>query len=312
MKFHTTCLLALALLSAVSGAADYDVSSSADQDVGRPAPANIKVPEDIRYAVRSYREGEHPRAGQVGIAVAKQHLGSDAKLPVVIFIHGGGWAKGDKDQLAWQCIRYARNGYVAATVSYRLVDEAPFPACIQDVMEAVRFIKSICPDIAGDPDQIGLQGYSAGAHLALMVALASDNREFHSGTYPEVDSSVTCAFVISAPTDFVERRKQGAPLNFFSEAQNEDPAFLEAVSPLYDVSAGQVPIRMVHGTADELVPSYHYQNFNKRCLDAGVKNFDLVTDEGGGHMFFFRKRKTYQPLMDEFFRNQLTGGNPQR
>ncbi len=85
------------------------MSVAADQGGGRSAPGKFKVPEDIHYEVKTYRDGPHPRAGQVGIAVAKKHLAEDKKLPVVVFIHGGGWKNGDKDQLAWQCIRYAQD-----------------------------------------------------------------------------------------------------------------------------------------------------------------------------------------------------------
>jgi acetyl esterase/lipase len=295
-------LIAGVVILAISG-----TSIAAHKNAGRPAPAEIKVPQDIRYEVRSYREGAHPRAGQVGMAVAKEHPGKNKKLPVVVFIHGGGWTKGDKDQLAWQCIRYAQAGYVAATVSYRLIDESPFPACILDVMEAIRYIKSICPEFAGDPEKIGLQGYSAGAHLALLIALASDEGAFHSGEYAAYDSSVKCAFVISTPTDFKERHKQDGSLNMLSAEQNVDQAFLKAVSPLYYVSADQLPILMVHGTADDLVPSFHYQHFQNRCDAAGVENFKLITEPGGDHMFFFEKRETYQPIMDGFFRLHLKG-----
>jgi acetyl esterase/lipase len=281
------------------------LSVTAEKRNGRAEPGIFSVPEDVHYEVKTYREGPHLRAGLVGVAVAQEHLGTDAKLPVVIFIHGGGWKNGDKDQLAWQCIRYAQDGYVAVTVSYRLIDEAPFPACIQDVMEAVRYIKSICPEYSGDPENIGLQGYSAGAHLALLTALASDEMTFHSGAYPEFDSKVKCAFVISAPTDFVERRKREGPLKMLNGEQNENRAFLERISPVSYVAAGQVPIMMLHGTEDPWVPSYHYLDFQKRCEGAGVANFELVTHPGGGHMFFFKQRETYQPIMDGFFAKHL-------
>lgn len=299
MKIALITMLGLTIFSALA----------AGKSRGRPPMAAIDVPVDVSYTVHQYREGAFPRAGQVGIAVAKEHLDKDNTLPVVVFIHGGGWAKGDKDQLAWQCIRYAQKGYVAATVSYRLIDEAPFPACIQDVMEAIRYIKSICPEISGDPDNIGLQGYSAGAHLALMIALASDEETFHSGAYAEYDSSVKCAFVISAPTDFPERKNRGEALTQLHEQQRGDSEFLRRVSPVEHVVADQVPILMVHGTNDELVPSFHYEHFKIRCSEAGVENFKLITEPGGGHMFFFKERKTYQPIMDAFFREHLGPAN---
>jgi acetyl esterase/lipase len=284
------------------------LSMAEERRIGRAPPVKIEIPADVHYDIRSYRAGEHPRAGQVGIAVARKHSGTDAKLPVVVFIHGGGWKNGDKDQAAWQCIRYARNGYVAVTVSYRLIDEAPFPACIRDVMEAIRYLKSLASELPIDPDNIGLQGYSAGAHLALMAALAGDNKAFHSGAYPEYDSRVKCVVAVSTPTDFVERRKREGSLKMLNGEQNKDPAFLERISPVHYVAGDQIPVMMLHGTEDALVPSYHYRHFQNKCEEAGVGNFKLMTHSGGGHMFFFKEQKTYRPVIDDFFREHLKNG----
>ena len=295
--------MAILFMMAVAGS-----SFAANRPVGRPAPADIEVPENISYEVYSYRQGDHPRAGQIGIAVARKHLeDKTTKLPVVIFIHGGGWKNGDKDQAAWQCIRYARDGYVAVTVSYRLIHEAPFPACILDVMEAIRYVKSLQAQLPIDPENIGLQGYSAGAHLALMAALAGDNAAFHSGAYPEYDCSVKCVFAVSAPTDFVERRRREGPLKMLNPQQNEDPAFIGSISPLSYVHAGQVPVLMLHGTADRAVPRFHYENFQEKCKRAGVENFRLLTHPEGNHTFFFKEGETYQPVMKDFFDRNLKG-----
>ena len=67
---------------------------------------------------------------RLGLQYEKDSLDSDIKLPTVVFIHGGGWRNGDKQQNVWQCFNYANKGFIAITISYRLLDEAPFPQWI--------------------------------------------------------------------------------------------------------------------------------------------------------------------------------------
>ena len=133
---------------------------------------------------------------------------SAKRLPVVVFIHGGGWRNGDKDQSLWQCFRYASDGFIGITVSYRLIDEAPFPQCIEDVKTAIRYIKSLSNEYPIDTDNMGVWGYSAGAHLALMVGLSHKDEWFRSSLYPDFDSSVKCVVAIAAPTYFSDEEDE--------------------------------------------------------------------------------------------------------
>ncbi|HAV12379.1 MAG TPA: hypothetical protein DCX06_02620 [Opitutae bacterium] len=275
----------------------YNVEAS--QKGGRAPAIEILPPEGIVYEVKQYRESNVKRACQIGIAYS-----SNAKeaLPIVIFIHGGGWSKGDKDIVAYQALRYAKRGYVGITLSYRLVQESPFPTCIYDVKEAIRYIKSICGDIPGDLNRIGLQGYSAGAHLALVAAL-SDEGDFHSGMYSEYDSKVQCVVAVSAPTDFIARKKIGNKC--MTKEQREDDDFLKSVSPVYLIHEKQVPVFMMHGDADDVVKTFHYENFQRRCILVGNCNFILDVFPGGNHTYFFKNARTEHPKMDRFFDEHL-------
>ena len=136
----------------------------------RPIKKNISPPLSLDYSVKNYLDSGD-RSTEIGIAISKENLISKKKLPVVVFIHGGGWKAGDKDQNIWQCFNYAHKGYIAITISYRLLDEAPFPQCVMDVKTAIRFIKSLSEYYPIDTENIGVWGYSAGGHLALMIAL---------------------------------------------------------------------------------------------------------------------------------------------
>jgi acetyl esterase/lipase len=273
----------------------------------RPNRKTFNLPESIAYSTRSYVEG-HGRATELGIAVQKKHMDRKEPLPTVVFIHGGGWRNGDKDQHVWECVEYASRGYVAITLSYRLMDEAPFPQCIEDVKTAIRFIKSLAVEYPIDADNIGVWGYSAGAHLALMVGLSHEDEWFRSDLYPDFDSSVKCAVAIATPTYFSHVTRRNSVM---SEKQSKDPAFIERVSPLSYINKDQIPILMIHGTEDRIVPPHHYRTFKNSSLEKGVENFTLIEAEGGGHMFFFKER-SYKKVVYDYFEANLKKGKKEQ
>ncbi|MEC8329827.1 MAG: alpha/beta hydrolase [Verrucomicrobiota bacterium] len=269
---------------------------------GRPPQKEVKVLPGVNYTVQQYREAPDPRAGQLGIAQPKNSKGD---LPIVICIHGGGWSKGDKDQMAWMAMRYARRGYIGVTLSYRLTGEAPMPACIQDVREAIRYIKEIATSIQGDPERIALLGYSAGAHLALLTALTPTDTTFKTKANAQHDASVACAVAIAAPADLMMMRNPKKKFKLIAKDESEKVAFLQKISPISHVHKEQVPIFMLHGDADKLVPAFNYVNFERQCTKFGVKNFKLHIDPGGGHMFFFKKGREMQSRVDRFLSDNL-------
>ena len=261
-----------------------------------------KIPAGIEYSIHQYRTSVPERSGQLGIAIPENAQGS---LPVVVCIHGGGWAMGDKDQMAWMAIRYAQQGYIGVTLSYRLNHEAPIPACIFDVKEAIRYLKHISSDIHADPERIAVLGYSAGAHLALMIGLSPNASEFKSDAYSRQDSSVDCVVAISAPADLEERFKSQGRLGFLVENKSADANFIRTISPLAWMDRQQVPVLMLHGDQDRIVPSYNYENFAAKCDDLSINNFELYVSESGKHMFFFKEQQITHPIVDRFLAKHL-------
>ena len=261
-----------------------------------------KVPAGLEYSVHQYRTSTSERSGQLGIAIPENTVGS---LPVVVCIHGGGWAKGDKDQMAWMAIRYAQLGYIGVTVAYRLKHEAPLPACILDVKTAIRYLKSISKDVHIDPDRIAVLGYSAGAHLALMIGLSPDADVFKSKDYLAKDSSVQCVVAISAPTDFDTMLERAGHLNFLPDDQSSDPEFITPLSPINWIHEDQIPILLIHGDQDRIVPPYHYEKFSQKCREYGISNLERYIHPDGNHTFFFRARKNVQPVINNFLVKNL-------
>jgi acetyl esterase/lipase len=281
---------------------------AAPKKEGRAPAKKLEVDSGFVVDIRNYRREKDPRSNQVlAVYPVGAMEGQERKaLPVVVFIHGGGWKKGDKDQMGWMCAQYAKRGYFAASISYRLHGESPFPACIQDVKEAIRFIKSTCAsgDWPGDVNRIGVMGYSAGAHLSLMLALTPDQSHFETENHQDFDSGVDCAFGVSTPTDFVARKKRGHALSLFTSEQKDDLTYIERVSPLYHIHQGQIPITLVHGLKDRVVVPAQVESFRDRCEALGVDNFELHLEENGGHVYFF-KHRAHRKIMDRFFDRHL-------
>lgn len=107
------------------------------------------------------------------------YLPDDDELahPTVMFIHGGAWRGGDKDHARNMGPRLARSGYTVASINYRLLPDGVFPNNFTDCVCALAYLRAHAEELAIDPDQIVVMGYSAGAHLASLVGLASDHPE---------------------------------------------------------------------------------------------------------------------------------------
>jgi acetyl esterase/lipase len=97
--------------------------------------------------------------------------------PAVVLVHGGGWCRGDKGQV-FGAVALVNRGFVVVSAEYRLAHEAPFPAPVEDIKCAVRWLRAQAKEYRVDPDRIGVWGSSAGGQIALMVAYAGADAEF--------------------------------------------------------------------------------------------------------------------------------------
>ncbi|MGW9630689.1 alpha/beta hydrolase fold domain-containing protein [Agromyces sp. NPDC055520] len=144
------------------------------------APPRVGVESDLEYGTR-----EDGTLLTLDICTPPGAELTDAPLPAVVSIHGGSWARGDKANADWRatCLWLASEGFVAASVNYRLVPEARFPAAIDDVALAVEWLRA--PEQAErfgiDPDRIGAFGGSAGANLAALLGTTGDG-PLHTGS----------------------------------------------------------------------------------------------------------------------------------
>jgi len=255
-------------------------------------PGQRRMPAVDTSKLNLERDVEYGRAGDRPLLmdIARPKEPSAARLPVIVFIHGGGWRAGDKSTGLPRIAEFVAEGnYVGASVGYRLSGEAIWPAQIYDCKAAIRFLRANAAKYGIDPDRIGIWGSSAGGHLVNLLGTSGDVKELEGdcGT-PGVSSRVTCVVPFCGPTDFVNpegiegKREPTSLMALLGGKLEEKKAEAKAASPITYVTADDPPFFLVHGTADPTVPYVQATRFKEALEKAGVK-VNLLSLEGGGH-----------------------------
>ena len=190
--------------------------------------------------------------------------------PAVLFIHGGGWIEGDRSQLRGYGILLARLGFVCMCNSYRLSNESIWPAQVQDVNCAIRYLRANATDLGLDPNRIGVSGNSAGGHLSLMAAATNYDQIFEGeGGSNEVSSEIKAVCAIYPPTTIRQLEMLNPLENAFlmlmgKEAKKED---FDKASPLNYVTEEYPPCMLIHGSADSVVRLKDSTKFYEKLIE---------------------------------------------
>lgn len=173
----------------------------------------------------------------------------------VVFIHGGGWRGGNFKGHVPQILQFAQQGFVSATVQYRLVPKASFPAQIEDVKCAVRFLRANSDKYHLDPKRIGAVGFSAGAHLSMLLGTMdkADGLEGDGG-HADQSSKVQAVVAFFGPTDLTQPDFPEAVGKMITDFTGDYPEGTKKASPITYVDAQDAPLLIYHGTKDQLVP----------------------------------------------------------
>jgi alpha-L-fucosidase 2 len=207
--------------------------------------------------------------------------------PIAIIIHGGGFIGGtSKNGSEAYCADFlAPAGYAVFSINYRLAPKYPYPAMVEDVQRAIRFIRANASEWAAYPNRIALVGGSAGGYLSNMVGLLNAPGNPASTDRVERESaSVQAVVTLFGPTDF-----RGKPENENVRALLDAPiaqkgrdAVLTEASPITHVSKDAPPFLLIHGDKDEAVPFTESTNLQTALQAAGVR-CDLIRIPNGMH-----------------------------
>jgi len=260
--------------------------SRGGQNVTQP-PQGVTVLKNVPYAGTN-----NPRQA-LDMVIPKRK--ADGPLPVIAFIHGGGWRNGNKSSGVNRVVPFVRTGrYIGASIGYRLTDEATWPAQIHDCKAAIRWLRGNAKQHGIDPNKIAVWGSSAGGHLVAMLGSSGEVTELEGvlGKHKDQSSRVTAVVNYYGPTallrmdDFPGRMKHNSPDSpeslLIGAPIQEAKSKSRQASPLTHVTADDAPHLNVHGTKDPLVPFPQGQSYDAALKKAGVES-TLITVKDGGH-----------------------------
>ncbi|MBP7050993.1 MAG: alpha/beta hydrolase [Phycisphaerae bacterium] len=263
-------------------------------------PAGVEEKLGVEYG----QGGSHPLLLDLYLPRGREKAG-----PAILFIHGGAWKSGKRSDMKYYCAKFAEKGYVTATVSYRLLQEAPFPAAVQDVKCAVRWLRANAAAYQVDPNRIAVSGNSAGGHLAMMIGYSDDPSLEGNGGHPGVSSRVRAVVDFYGPTDLTTdyARNHKLVTDFLGgKTFAEAPEVFKLASPLSHLTKDDPPTLIFQGTIDSLVPVAQADALASKLKELGI---DYVYEryEGWPHTMDLaeavNRRCVYQ--MAQFFTKQI-------
>jgi acetyl esterase/lipase len=240
------------------------------------------------------RDIEYAKAGDISLKLDlyRPAAVSDSPRPCVVWIHGGGWRNGSKSgDPARLSALVATGEYIAASIDYRLLDVAIWPAQIHDCKAAVRYLRANNKSLGIDPDKIGVWGASAGGHLASLLGTSGDVKELEGNIGMSGSSSrVACVVDFCGPSDFLlpgigsPRAADEINSTLFGGPLNEKEAVARQASPVTHVTADDPPFLIMHGTQDNTVNIRQAERLYEAQRQTGASTI-FVKVEGGGHGF---------------------------
>jgi acetyl esterase/lipase len=268
----------------------------------RPARAGeIVFEEGIEYA--------NPDNQHLQLNLARPKDG-DGPFPAIVCIHGGGFRAGDRKGWDARVKKFAEHGYVAVTVTYRLAPRNKFPAAVNDVKAAVRWLRANAAKYHVDPNRIGAVGDSAGGHLAMYLGVTGDVKRLEgNGGNADQSSRVQCVVDFYGPSDLTKSYGKSVdaaevlPLFFGGNLETHRKQHVVG-SPLYWVTPLSAPTLLLHGTEDKYV-AHEQAVWMFERLQAAQVDAKLLTLQGAGHGFKDKDAETAEREMFAWFDSHL-------
>lgn len=303
----------LALLTTLLVLAGPEALAQQPEAKRTPAPKGFVAEYDVAYVP----DGDP--AQMLDIYYPQKR--SDKPQPLLVWIHGGGWAAGTKDKAPY--LYQLKRGYIVASIEYRFSQKAIFPAQIQDCQAALRCLRANADKYNIDPNKVGVGGASAGGHLAALVGTSGGKKAFPPiGGNLDQSDRVQAVCDVFGPADFwtvikqaeddknvknIFQWNQGDPYSkLIGGGLGEEKEKCEAVSPVHYVSKDSPPFLILHGDHDTLVPLAQSEELAELLTKSGV-SVTLQRLPGAGHGGPAFTLPAVTGLINKFFDKHLKG-----
>jgi acetyl esterase/lipase len=259
-------------------------------------PAPTKLPENLVASLETHPDLTYARYGEreVKLDLYRPKERKDP-VPAIVCIHGGGWFKGERSSMTNLAMALAARGFVTVSISYRLSGEAKFPAAIEDVKAAVRWLRANAATYGIDPANIGVTGLSAGGHLAALLATSGGLAALEGeGGHAEQSSAVQACIAMGAQSDLLSARigelsaKADDPFyrTFLGGPQSEIRETYAMASPRHHLDESDPPLLFMSGANDD--PSTHADETRADLEKLGIPT-GLVLIKDAPHSFLGRQ-----------------------
>ena len=253
-------------------------------------PSNIQGFKDVEY------KNVNGKSLQIDVYKKKE---LQEKAPLLVFIHGGGWRSGKRQDYLVYLLDYAEKGYVTATISYRLKKDSIYPAAIEDVMDGIDFLFQHGETYGYDTSRVALIGGSAGAHLSMLAGYGWEKPQKHK---------VKAVVDIYGPVDMTTPYAQTQFMvnDFIGHPYSEKPELYWEASPAKYLNKNLPPTLILQGTSDNLLPPSQSDTLHARLDRLGVPNIYHRLPLWPHAMDIAVRPNVYmQKKMDEFFEKYL-------
>ena len=284
----------------------------------------VKVIRNIEYGTYSLTEGE----GKLLLDLYLPEIKASQPLPLLIYIHGGGWLQGKKEACPGKIV--AQRRYIMACVSYRLSNQAIFPAQIHDIKKAVRWLRLNAEKYNIDPNKFGAWGESAGGHLSALLGTSAGVKSLEGEPkYPQISSNIQAVCDWYGPTDFTqvpaafeepftdevsEKYKNQPWLTYtiathllLGDSVSKKTELAALANPITHVDANDPPFLIVHGKLDKVVPLSQSELLAKALREKGV-DVTLIKAPNLGHSYAGKGERFDSKLINraiKFFNKHL-------
>lgn len=243
---------------------------------------------------------------------------TDTKRPLLIWVHGGAWKRGSKDDIPLKNPLLLNSmigeGYALAAVSYRLSGEASFPAPVSDINDAINYLHQHADRYNLAADNLIVMGRSAGGHLANLIGATNTHGDIDFYEKPNYKVNAVVSFF--GPTDLLALGNKGnrptteraSVSRFLGTIPSHDPELAKQASPTSYINEESPAFIMLHGDLDKQVP-LEQSIMMKTLLDEhGIDN-QLYIEEGVGHSAPIFDTQKYVPSVVAFVKKHLPSAN---
>jgi acetyl esterase/lipase len=269
-----------------------------------PGMKTVMADRSQKYHVHYMHDVEYVRRNGVPLKLQIVRPGSpepadnaEKKYPLIVYVQGSAWRKQDCYHAVPMFAAIARKGYVIASVEYRASDDAPFPAFLQDVKSAIRFLRANADAYGIDPERVAIWGDSSGGNTALLAGVTGGMAEFITDDNRDVSDAVSSVVDYYGPTDVSKINDPPRDPMYAADKENipedillrgvvaEHPDIARPLDPANYVSRDKEipPIMIAHGDWDSMVPFQQSVLMYKKLVECGkvVEFYKVVGGEHG-------------------------------